>query len=386
MTDTLITAENVGKKFCRDLRKSLWYGVTDSCGDVFSAGNSRHQLRKDEFWANQDISFELKRGECLALIGHNGAGKTTLLKLLSGLIKPDLGTITIRGKMSALIALGAGFNPILTARENIYINGSILGLGSKSITDRLDAIIELSGLDEFIDSPVRTFSSGMTVRLGFATAVLMIKPDVLLVDEVLSVGDAAFRVKSMSLISELLAFSAVVFVSHNEQLVRRACTKGLFLERGRICSSGSVGNVFEAYHRAYERILEANVSVHTAEGISGLKASITNCVEQGEGIEVSIEFTSDICVALSYLRLAIYSADHIILAEFNSSHYDDFLTIRLGVNSVSRNVKLPRLAVGIYWVSLLIHPAGEPNFIIWSDKAHKMRVTGKTNSNAPVII
>src|SRR5438128_93345 len=165
--ELLIRVENVSKKFCRDLKRSLWYGVQDMVGDLLPSkrthgvdipvmGNNssrpgRSELRPDEFWALKNVSFTLNRGECRGLIGHNGAGKTTLLKMLNGLIKPDQGRIEIKGRVGALIALGAGFNPILTGRENIYVNGSVLGLSRKEIDARFDEIVDFSGLEEFID-------------------------------------------------------------------------------------------------------------------------------------------------------------------------------------------------------------------------------------------
>jgi lipopolysaccharide transport system ATP-binding protein len=201
--EVLVRVEGVSKKFCRSLKKSLWYGVCDIGAELnpfrrrvaevagsglLVAGNSSNPesselatsysppvtgeagLRPGEFWAVNDVSFELRRGECLGLIGHNGAGKTTLLKMLNGLIKPDSGKITMRGRVGALIALGAGFNPILTGRENIYINGSVLGLSKKEIDEKIDEIIDFAEIGEFIDSPVQNYSSGMSVRLGFSIA------------------------------------------------------------------------------------------------------------------------------------------------------------------------------------------------------------------------
>src|SRR5262245_62105558 len=164
--DVLIRSENVSKKFCRDLKKSLWYGVQDMVADFLpsrpahkvgvsatvhdGSQPAQSHLRTDEFWAVKDLCFSLRRGECLGLIGHNGAGKTTLLKMLNGLIKPDEGRIEIKGRVGALIALGAGFNPILTGRENVYINGSVLGLSRKEIDAEFDEIVDFAGLQEFI--------------------------------------------------------------------------------------------------------------------------------------------------------------------------------------------------------------------------------------------
>lgn len=233
MNDTLIKVDGVSKKFCLNFKRSLWYGLQD-LGNELRGG--RHggngQLRQDEFWAVRDVSFELRRGECMGLIGHNGAGKTTLLRMLNGLIKPDQGRIEIRGKVGALIALGAGFNPILTGRENIYINGSVLGLSKRQIDAKLDEIIAFAEVGTFIDTPIRYYSSGMGVRLGFSVAAILIEPDVLFLDEVLAVGDIGFVVKCLNRMRKLTAKSAVVFVSHSMPNISMFCNRVLVMKHG----------------------------------------------------------------------------------------------------------------------------------------------------------
>lgn len=233
MSEKLVTVENISKKFCRDLRTSLWYGVKDIGNELLGKGKEANvQLRNKEFWAVQDVNFELKRGECLGLIGHNGAGKSTLLKMLNGLIKPDKGKIEMRGRVGALIELGAGFNPILTGRENIYVNGSVLGFTKSEITRKLDEIIAFAEIGEFIDTPVQYYSSGMKVRLGFAVASQM-EPDILLIDEVLAVGDAGFRAKCLNKISEITKSAVVIFVSHQMPQISRISDFVLLLSKGR---------------------------------------------------------------------------------------------------------------------------------------------------------
>ena len=215
MDDILIDVQDVSKVFCRSLKRSIWYGVRDIASELVGNRRDRSELRKYEFWANRDITFQVQRGECLGLIGRNGAGKTTLLKMLNGLIKPDRGRITMHGRIGALIALGAGFNPILTGRENIYINGSVLGLSKREIDRKVDEIIDFADVRDAIDAPVRTYSSGMMVRLGFAVATAITKPDVLILDEVLAVGDAQFRYKCYNRVGQLKRNTAVIFVSHS---------------------------------------------------------------------------------------------------------------------------------------------------------------------------
>ncbi len=246
--EVLIRVDGVGKKFCRDLRTSLKYGMQDLTAEVFGRPRT-HDLRPKEFWAVQDVSFELRRGESLALIGHNGAGKTTLLKMLNGLVKPDRGRVEMYGSVAAMIALGAGFNPVLTGRENIYINAAVLGLRKSVVNDRIDEVIEFSEIGEFIDSPVRNYSSGMSVRLGFSVAALMLKPDILLLDEVLAVGDLAFRIKCLNHMRSIMDDCAVIFVSHSMPTVSSFCNRALLLDHGRIHSEveEDMGSVIQKY-------------------------------------------------------------------------------------------------------------------------------------------
>lgn len=251
--EPLVIVENLSKKFCKDLKTSLWYGVKDLWSGVTGNKNER-LLRPKEFWAVKDISFELRRGECLGLIGHNGAGKSTLLKILNGLINPDAGKVTIKGRVGALIELGAGFNPILSGRENIYNNGAILGFSRKEIDSKLADIIAFAELEDFIDMPVQNYSSGMKVRLGFAVAAQM-EPDVLIIDEVLAVGDLGFRMKCLTRIGELLQNTAVIFVSHTMPQVSRIASKILLLNKGCSVYKGyDVSNGIEMYYDKFNRI------------------------------------------------------------------------------------------------------------------------------------
>lgn len=239
MSDTLIKVEGVSKKYCRSLKKSLWYGMQDLGREITGqrhGGNG--ELRPDEFWAVKDVSFELKEGECLGLIGHNGAGKTTLLRMLNGLVKPDGGRIEMKGKIGALIALGAGFNPILTGRENIYVNAAVLGLTKKETDAKFNQIVEFADIGDFIDAPVQTYSSGMAVRLGFAIAANT-EPDILLLDEVLAVGDIAFQAKCMNTLADFRKRGvASILVSHNMHHISRYASQVLYLKKGKIEFSG----------------------------------------------------------------------------------------------------------------------------------------------------
>lgn len=278
--DVLVSVENVSKKFCRSLRRSLWYGVCDiaaefnprsngsiaskpagrvarnsletlASGQSSDATEDRSGVRPGEFWAVRDVSFQLRRGECLGLIGRNGAGKTTLLKTLNGLIKPDGGRIELRGQVAAMIALGAGFNPILTGRENIYVAASLRGLSKRQIDAKLEEIVDFSEIGDFIDAPVQSYSSGMQVRLGFSVAISL-KPDVLLIDEVLAVGDAGFKQKAYNAITKIIENSAVVFVSHSIVQLAKVCNRGMLLRNGMVAaSSDQIEDVVNEYFREF---------------------------------------------------------------------------------------------------------------------------------------
>lgn len=188
MTEFAIEVTNLRKKFCRSLKRGLLYGSTDVARAMVGFPQKDVNLRKGEFWALDDISFKLKRGESLGLIGANGCGKSTLLRLLTGIFPPDCGDIKIRGRMASLIAVGAGFHPHMSGADNIYLNGVLLGLSRQEIRAAFNEIVEFAEIGEFIHAPVSTYSSGMRVRLGFSIAVQS-RPEILLVDEVMSVGD-----------------------------------------------------------------------------------------------------------------------------------------------------------------------------------------------------
>jgi lipopolysaccharide transport system ATP-binding protein len=199
--------------------------------------------------ALDDVSFSVDPGHCLALIGPNGAGKTTILKLLAKITRPTKGSIEVNGRLSALIELGAGFHPDLTGRENVFLNGAILGLSRAAVRRRFDEIVAFSELEPFIDTPVKRYSSGMIVRLGFAVAA-SVEPEILLVDEVLAVGDARFRQKCLQRIQSLVAGgTSIVFVSHDMYMVRAVCDTALYLRGGKVASAGSARDVIDTYER-----------------------------------------------------------------------------------------------------------------------------------------
>jgi lipopolysaccharide transport system ATP-binding protein len=245
--EVVISAEGVHKRFCRDLKRALYYGVRDVAAELTMLRRPARHLRRGEFWALRDVSFRLHRGEALGLVGANGAGKSTLLRILSGLIKPDAGRVTVRGRVAPLIALGAGFNPVLTGRENIYTNMAILGLTRAEIEERFDDVVAFAEVGEALDAPVQTYSSGMSARLGFACAIY-IEPDILLIDEVLAVGDTRFRMKCRRRLTELRERgTSFIMVSHNANSLLNVCETAMYLKRGEMVAAGPAEPVLMQY-------------------------------------------------------------------------------------------------------------------------------------------
>lgn len=380
MSDTLIKVEGISKKFCRSLKKSLWYGMQDLGNEVLGrrhGGNG--ELRSDEFWAVKDVSFELKRGECLGLIGRNGAGKTTLLKVLNGLIKPDSGHIEMRGRVGALIALGAGFNPILTGRENIYVNASVLGFTTTEIDAKLDEIIDFADIDEFIDSPVQNYSSGMQVRLGFAVATAL-EPDILLLDEVLAVGDAAFRNKCYNRIGKLRRSAAIIFVSHSMEQVAQICDLSLMLSRGETQYIGSVDECIKVYDNENKLCLDDGTDFETLEApITNFSVTINkNIVFYGETLNIEIEVFAESNVKNAIFRIVFYDERQIPFAEWNSGRIGFYFDLEKGKNKFEVNVGPIQFKTGTYCFGININDNTGMTMLVWSYKKYFINVMSFT--------
>ena len=251
MSEVIIKVENISKKYNIIQNKieandSLVGSFTDGVKNIFSA---KHNLsKKKDFWALQNISFEINKGDRVGIIGRNGAGKSTLLKILSRIVKPTTGKIEYDGRMASLLEVGTGFHGDLSGRENIYLNGSILGMSKTEIDARFDEIVAFSEVEQFLDTPVKRYSSGMFVRLAFAVAAHL-EPEILIVDEVLAVGDSTFQKKCLGKMEEVSnnQGKTILFVSHNLETVLRLCNKGILLEKGQIKAIGSMNEVAKAY-------------------------------------------------------------------------------------------------------------------------------------------
>lgn len=260
MNDIAIKVENVGKLYrlgevgtgtlSQDLKR--WWAIQRGKEDPFAkVGETNDRTKKgdsDYVWALKDVSFEVKQGEVLGIIGRNGAGKSTLLKLLSKVTQPTTGNIKIKGRIASLLEVGTGFHPDLTGRENVFLNGAILGMNKSEIRTKFDEIVDFAGVERYIDTPVKRYSSGMYVRLAFAVAAFL-EPDILIVDEVLAVGDAEFQKKCLGKMGEVNEKEGrtILFVSHNMPVMQKLCNKGLLMNFGQIAFNGSMKTVLDKY-------------------------------------------------------------------------------------------------------------------------------------------
>jgi lipopolysaccharide transport system ATP-binding protein len=250
LNENAIEVIDISKKFCRKLQKQMWYGMRDIARNVLGIQQDLNKLRKDEFWAIKNVSFSAKKGESLGLIGLNGSGKSTILKMINGIFMPDIGEIRVKGKVGALIEAGAGFHPYLTGRENIYLNGTILGMSKKTIDDKFNEIVKFSEVGEFLDMPLKNYSSGMYVRLGFAVAAHL-STDILLIDEILAVGDIEFQQKCFSKIDTMKKNgTTIIFISHNIDNIKRICNRCVLLDHGQVRMDGAVDKVLNLYGKS----------------------------------------------------------------------------------------------------------------------------------------
>jgi lipopolysaccharide transport system ATP-binding protein len=246
--DTLIEVEGLWKKYSGNLKKSFRHAHHQLIRGVLGLPPSPGTLRSSEFWALTDVSFSLRRGEVLAVLGHNGAGKSTLLKCLTGNLRADRGSVRTQGKIGHILEMSAGFSPLMTGRDNVVIRGRLMGKTGRALGDYVSAVEEFADIGDFFDSPVQFYSSGMKSRLGFA-ASSSIDPDVLVLDEVLAVGDLGFRMKCYARIDELRRKCAVILVSHSMNQVSRMASKAIYLKKGTVCFQGTPQQAIDLYQQ-----------------------------------------------------------------------------------------------------------------------------------------
>jgi len=304
MSDTIIQVENLSKKYILGHQKegsssyqSLRDTIADGVGSLFKAREAR--AAQEEFWALKDVSFEIKQGDRVGIIGGNGAGKSTLLKILSRITEPTAGNIRIQGRVASLLEVGTGFHPELTGRENVYLNGAILGMSRIEIKRKFDEIVAFAEVEKFLDTPVKRYSSGMYVRLAFAVAAHL-EPEILIVDEVLAVGDTQFQKKCLTKMETIADEGrTVLFVSHNVGAMRSLCNQGIWLKSGQVALSGSIRSVTDQYLGSAFSMVNQVVDLRTAHRayasgsdlrVIALELNRGNSINHGEPLIVHIEY------------------------------------------------------------------------------------------------
>ncbi|RLC98593.1 MAG: ABC transporter ATP-binding protein [Chloroflexi bacterium] len=379
---SVIRFERVSKKF------SLHYERARSFQELVVGLFRRDSGRHEEFWALQDVSFTVEQGETVGLIGPNGAGKSTVLKLISRIIEPTSGRVEVKGRVGALLELGAGFHPDLTGRENIYLNGSILGLSRAQIRHKLDAIIAFAELERFIDVPVKHYSSGMYVRLGFSVAVHT-DPEVLLVDEVLAVGDASFQRKCLERIDRMRSAGVtVLLVSHSPENIRATCSRAVWLDGGRLIDDGSTESVVARYltHSwdAEEGKLKPRDENERRWGSGEVRITRVRLLDgdgrekqqfkTGEPLTVEMRYQAEKRVERPVFGLAIHRSDGTHITGPNTQFAGYEISWIEGEGAVKYAVRSLPLLEGNYSVSVSAHNWEDTKTFDYHDRLYPFRV------------
>lgn len=379
MSNLILKVENLSKQYrlgvigagtVRDDLKRWWYGLHGKPDPFEKIGEENDRAAKgtsNYVWALKDINLEVRKGEVLGIIGKNGAGKSTLLKILSKITSPTTGNIKSKGSIASLLEVGTGFHAELTGRENIYLNGAILGMTKKEIASKIDEIIEFSGCERYIDTPVKRYSSGMTVRLAFAVAAFL-EPDILIIDEVLAVGDAEFQKKAIGKMQDISRGGGrtVLFVSHNMAAVESLCTRVIILKNGKVFSEGrptvaintylkssSLSNRFQDFEKNNKILKQNNISVHYAAVENASTTDVTEVIDVESDIDIRFRVkneTSEPVISLGYDL--INSRDQIIFGSGNK--------FNIPINKVTEVAcRIPACFLNddIYRVHLYIHTA-----------------------------
>lgn len=411
MKDIILKAENISKQYrlgqvgtgtlSHDLNR-WWHQVRGKEDPYLKIGDTNDRSTKgtsDYVWALQDINFEVERGEVLGIIGKNGAGKSTLLKILSKVTAPTTGSIKCGGRIASLLEVGTGFNGEMTGRENIFLNGAILGMTKKEIASKLDEIIEFSGCERYIDTPVKRYSSGMTVRLAFAVAAFL-EPEILVIDEVLAVGDAEFQKKAIGKMQDISKGQGrtVLFVSHNMAAVRSLCTRGIVLENGKVVFDGKTDDALNAYLsqsilNSSEYLFNINLSFFkiayaTKLSIEDKYGSLMNEVPIGKSWRVKINFKVNESIESMVIALGISDMMGVSVMtswsppqNFESGNYRAYFVEEI----VNLNVGKYKLHIGLSTGNQIIEYIDQDVFLIMSEVIFEQDDSVKTNANGIII-
>lgn len=379
MNNTVIEFNNVGKQYIlgsigtgtlsQDLNR-WWANIRGKEDPYLKIGETNDRTQKGDsrfVWALRDINFKVEQGDVVGIVGKNGAGKSTLLKILSRVTSPTTGDIKIKGRIASLLEVGTGFHPEMTGRENIFMNGSIMGMTKAEIKSKFDEIVDFAGVAKYVDTPVKRYSSGMMVRLGFAIAAHL-EPEILVVDEVLAVGDAEFQKKAIGKMQDVSKSEGrtVLFVSHNMAAVRSLCTRGIMLRNGMVDFVGSIPNTLDHYLNnddtiQHELIIDNIVwkkdclTIHDIE-INGTKEAWSTIKSQQKSLNIHIE--GETSSDLTYdVMLILRNKDGMPLASFANGHYyGDIQHLKKGPFSIDRQIQLPKIMnKGIVKIDLFFH-------------------------------
>jgi lipopolysaccharide transport system ATP-binding protein len=369
-SNLVLDVDHVWKIYCRNLQRAMRYGIRDLGREVFGTGHDRAQedLRPGEFFAVRDAHFQVEPGECVAMIGPNGAGKSTMLKMINGLIKPDAGQVQIRGKIGALIELGTGFNPILSGKENIYINAAVLGMPKREVDLLFDEIVDFAELGHVINDPIKTYSSGMRVRLGFSIAANL-RPQLLLMDEVLAVGDVGFRMKCFKHLRTLVKNGvSIILVTHAVGMLQRVATRSIVFGKGKIIHDGEL----ETGCTIYEEMLGASDRVRERQHDSKDQMARIEQIEivnehgqpqkefdTGQTVKLQIKLTCRQPIKNARLVVALCSPVHGVISSMSTVYHGVKFSLDPKIDPDGKTVTLKfddiRLLIGAYHFNISLY-------------------------------
>jgi len=372
--NTAIRIEGLGKKYrIRQKRSGSNYV---SLRDVLA--ESIHTLatnpatlfcrrQTEDFWALKDINLEVGQGEKLAIIGHNGAGKSTLLKILSQITEPTIGRVELFGRVASLLEVGTGFHPELTGRENIFLNGSILGMSHAEVRRKFDEIVDFAGVEKFLDTPVKRYSSGMRTRLGFAVAAHL-ESEILIIDEVLAVGDAAFQKKCLGKMDEVSKSEGrtILFVSHNIPAVQQLCTKGVVLHKGEMVFNGHVNRAIQYYEKLISTLGTDFTLVTKHPSVNMISSRLCGDISSNKDWAFSITFESKQEFKDCFFDFGIYNERHYPLIHHMSPPINQYFTLEKGRTTIAVTVAAPSLGLGSY--QLIVYLSDKEGNVLYESK------------------
>lgn len=368
MPDAIISIEKLGKRYSLRHQRERYTALRDVLAErakrLFRRNGVGTRASKEDFWALKNISFEVKQGEVVGIIGRNGAGKSTLLKILSRITEPTEGRVKIKGRVASLLEVGTGFHPELTGRENIFLNGAILGMTRHEIRKKFDEIVAFAETEKFLDTPVKRYSSGMYVRLAFAVAAHL-EPEILVVDEVLAVGDAQFQKKCLGKMDQVAkAGRTVLFVSHNMAVIQRLCSIAMLLQEGHLALMGGIKHAIGEYLRSFDQIAATGGTLkdhprspemqNTIVGgtINGVPITSAHVVQPRSQLEIKL--TLSLAHAMNYCTAGIHfetETGHIVMS-VNTRWFLGPVTLSRGFHSILATIRTMPLVAGRYYLTL----------------------------------